>query len=110
MVEKEPDMKRFIFAVIATLPLIGISAPTMAQTPIPCGKGADLRSTLKKEYQEIPVSLGLGNNGGMVEVFLSTNRTFTILMTLPNGTSCMLATGEYWETLKASHKDKGPAT
>ena len=103
-------MKRFVFAIIATLPLIGILAPTMAQTPIPCGKGSDLRTTLKKEYKEVPVSFGLGNNGGMVEVFVSTNRTFTILMTLPNGTSCMLATGEYWETLKASYEDKGPET
>lgn len=103
-------MNRFVFAVIATFFLIGIPAPTLAQTPIPCGKGADIRDALINNFHEIPVSLGLGDNGAMVEVFVSEKRTFTVLMTLPNGTSCMLAAGKYWETLQVSQEDKGPAT
>ena len=41
--------------------------------------------------------LGLSNTGVMVEIFASNKGTFTILLTQPDGTSCFVAAGDYWE-------------
>ena len=47
-----------------------------------------------------PVALGLANNGGVVEVLSSkTGSSWTIIITMPNGPTCMVAAGENWEKI-----------
>jgi hypothetical protein len=44
--------------------------------------------------------MGLANNGGVIEVLRSPDSaTFTIVITMPDGQSCMIAAGQSWETL-----------
>ena len=44
------------------------------------------------------MAIGLANNGGVIEVLSSqTGTSWTIIITMPNGTSCMIAAGENWE-------------
>ena len=63
---------------------------------------------LSSEYAEAPVALGLSSNGGIVEVLTSgEGNTWTIIITMPNGVSCMVAAGEYWEGLEPVVKDAG---
>jgi len=47
------------------------------------------------------VALGVTNNGGLVEV-LSTNEgtTWSIIVTAPDGKSCLVAAGEGWRALE----------
>lgn len=53
------------------------------------------------QYKEAPVAMGLASNGSVLEVLASKEGdTWTIILTMPNGTSCVVASGEAWEDLK----------
>ena len=65
---------------------------------VPCTKRADVVSHLANKYSEKPVAIGLANNGGVIEVLSSgSGESWTIIITMPNGTACMIAAGENWE-------------
>lgn len=65
-----------------------------------CGSRDQILAHLGQIYREQPVAMGLANNGGVIEVMRSNEGgTFTIVITMPNGTSCMIAAGERWEDL-----------
>ncbi len=53
---------------------------------------------LAERFGETPRSTGLNRNDGLVEVFASdVTGTWTILKTMPDGVSCLLAAGRLWE-------------
>lgn len=71
------------------------SRPAAAQSDI--APRADIVKLLGDRYKESPVSLGLANNGGVIEVFTAGDgSTWTIVLTMPNGMSRVIATGESW--------------
>ncbi len=55
---------------------------------------------LAQKYRELPVAAGVTKRGGLVEV-LSTGdgKTWTILISSPDGKACMVAAGEGWRAL-----------
>jgi len=72
--------------------------------PSNCAKRAVVVERLQDKYGESRQSVGLGRNHEMVEVFASNETgTWTILVSLPNGTSCLVASGESWEQM-AEHR------
>jgi hypothetical protein len=56
---------------------------------------------LAQKYSEAPVAIGVANNGGLVEV-LSTGdgNTWSIIITSPQGMSCLVAAGEGWRIIE----------
>lgn len=57
---------------------------------------------LGDNYSESVIAIGLSNGGGVIEVLTSPKgETFTIIVTMPNGRSCLIAAGEGWETVPA---------
>jgi len=55
---------------------------------------------LSTRFAEAPVAMGVAKNGSLVEVLTSGARsTFTIILTRPDGTTCMIAAGQGWESL-----------
>ncbi len=64
-----------------------------------CGERRAVVANLEKTYSEAPVSIGLASNGSVIEVLASPTGTFTIILTRPNGLSCVMAAGESWEDL-----------
>ena len=56
---------------------------------------------LSKKYSEAPVAVGVTNNGGLVEV-LSTGdgNTWSMIITSPQGMSCLVAAGEGWRLIE----------
>jgi hypothetical protein len=71
----------------------------MALTPA-CHSHADLAAMLNRKYSEAPNAVGVQANGHLVEVFASSDGTsWTIVVTRPDGVSCIVAVGENWETL-----------
>ena len=62
-----------------------------------CGRA----EAVSERYKEAPVALGLASNGDLLEVFSSDNgSTWTIIVTSPNGTSCLVAAGQDWQPAK----------
>ncbi len=64
-----------------------------------CGERRAVVENLEQTYSEAPVSIGLASNGSVIEVLASPSGSFTIILTQPNGLSCIMAAGENWEDL-----------
>lgn len=88
------------YAAVAALVTATGVAPVMAQQQPSCAKRADVLKHLSAKYTEAPVALGIANNGGVVEVLSSqSGASWTIIITMPNGPTCMVAAGENWQKL-----------
>ncbi len=70
-----------------------------------CSERKKFTSFLSKKYKEMPKAVGLVSNTGMMEVYVSKQGTWSILMTTPNGISCLIAAGDHWEGLKLAKID-----
>jgi hypothetical protein len=81
-------------AALAALAAIGAS-PASAQSA--CGPREQLVNLLADQYNEDPVGIGLSQPGQVLEVFASSNGSWTMVMTMPDGKACMIAAGDNWE-------------
>ncbi len=94
-------IKRFVFVlglIFASLNAV----PASAQTVVPCGGRTEIIRQLSNQFSEAPVSMGLTNDGSVLEMFVSKDRTFTVVVTQPSGISCLVSSGGNWENLKAT--------
>ena len=73
--------------------------PALASAQAVCGARAQIVSTLGEKYLESRHGLGLvGKDGqGMMELFVSKRGSWTMLMTMAQGTTCIIAAGQQWE-------------
>ncbi len=63
-----------------------------------CAARGEVVAKLEQRFGETLRSAGLQRKDGLVEVFASEKTgTWTILVTRPDGLSCLLAAGELWE-------------
>ncbi len=100
-------MKKILWMVAPALAAAAIlSAPeATAQTQIQpqtpqCDQRARVLGHLAQKYKEAPVAIGVTSTGGMVEVLTTGDGgTWTIILSNPNGTSCLVAAGEGWRAL-----------
>lgn len=78
--------------------LTAMAAPAEAQMQALCASRESLLSKLSQEYREVPVGAGLAaSRGEIVELLVSADGTWTVIVTGPRGLSCMVAFGENWE-------------
>lgn len=64
-----------------------------------CGNVVEMAEHLAKKYREKPVVVGIQANGNLLTIYASPDgRTWTLLSTAPNGTSCVAAIGSKLET------------
>ena len=76
-----------------------------------CSPRSDVLGHLARKYGESPVAIGVTNKGGLVEVLTTGDgNTWTIIVSMPNGTSCMVAAGEGWRTKIHDDTKLAPAT
>jgi len=74
-----------------------------AQAGPACGKRDDVLAQLSERYKEAPVGVGVAGNGGLIELLTaSAGSTWTLIITLPNGPTCLLAAGQDWESQRTS--------
>ena len=90
-------MSRKLGIVTAALAALIFAAPTWAQTV--CGERTRFLEQLGKRFKEAPAALGVVDNGSVLELLTSRVGSWTILVTAPDGTTCMVASGENWEDL-----------
>lgn len=81
---------------------VAISLPASAiAAPMACSPREDVVNQLATKFKEAPVAIGLANNGGLLEVLTAGDgATWTIIITMPNGVSCLVAAGEDWQNHK----------
>ena len=100
--QKGQDMKTNAIALGISL-LAGLIAAgsATAQMRAACGDRDTVVNRLSSTYGETVQSMGLGANNGIFEVFASDDTgTWTITVTMPNGRTCLLASGQAFEALQ----------
>jgi hypothetical protein len=72
-----------------------VSSAAVAQ--VSCGQRDKIVEWLAVEYKEAPIATGVSSKGSLIEV-LSTHDgdTWTVIVTSPDGNSCMIASGQGW--------------
>lgn len=93
------DIIRFFGAIVLILALmLGVGTSARARTV--CMAHTDLATQLDSRFSEAPIAIGLASNNLLVEVFSNGDgSTWTMVLTKPDGMSCVMATGEDWEIL-----------
>ena len=89
-----------VMGLVLALMLLLNSQQAVAQSydQQPYGLSRDeVVARLKGSYEEAPVAGGIAANGNILEVFAAPEgRSWTIIVTRPDGTSSVLAEGEGW--------------
>jgi hypothetical protein len=93
-------MMRKSFAILGVAAIAALTIGT-AQAQQVCGPRSILVGKLKTELNERPEAAGLTHSGGVIEILASQEGSWTVIMTAPNGLSCLLAAGEAWELRNA---------
>jgi hypothetical protein len=112
--------KGIAMKLILSLLLIGVSlfwngiSKADAQTvrrPQNCAPRDAVLNRLAKSYGEIQQSQGLGANNSIIEVFASdTTGSWTITVTMPSGLTCLVASGQAFESLTKTQPPTGDDT
>lgn len=91
--------------------LIGVCAAsaqdtTTEQGNVACGPRKMIVEELQQKFQEEPTARGLVNETQLMEIFVSESGKFTVLMSDVAGQSCLVASGEGFdsETIRAAHR------
>lgn len=85
--------------VLAALTLWLVLVGSMAFAAPPCGPRALVVGQLADQYGESRRGLGLAGNAAVVELYVSETATWTVTVTMPDGRTCLLASGEGWENI-----------
>ena len=65
-----------------------------------CGERDTLLERFALQHDETPQALGLGADGGLIEVLVSPEGGWTMLVTYPERPTCVVAMGKAWEMLQ----------
>ncbi len=90
-------MIRSSLVPLAALAALATVATSPASAQSACGPREQLVKLLADQYKEDPVGMGLSQPGQVLEVFASSNGSWTMVMTMPDGKACMIAAGDNWE-------------
>lgn len=84
-------------AALACCAVLAGTTVTSAQSR--CGPRQAILDIAWQQYDERPVATALAAGGSLIEVLASRDgHTFTMLHTGANGRSCIMATGESWQS------------
>ncbi len=77
-----------------------LAGPVVAQSARNCAPHKMVVERLASKYGETRQSMGLGANNVVIEVFASdTSGSWTITVTNVNGLTCLVASGQGYETM-----------
>lgn len=90
-------MQHVLFALSLGFGILIFNAQAHSN-PINCAKRDQVIASLGETYGETRRSYGLGQNNQVVELYASKDSgTWTLLLTLPDGRSCLMAAGNAFQ-------------
>jgi len=98
---------RLFSTVVAAVALSTGSFSSQALAQMACGKRGDFLAQLEKQYGETPTAIGITDQGALLDVVVSPAGTWTMMLTVAGGPTCIVATGRHWETLPAKSEKPG---
>ena len=94
-------MRGKLFLTLALITTISWTAEAAS----PCAVRDQMLAQFAEKYSESPVALGLDADGRLVVVLASDRGTWSIMLTAPDGQSCIVATGENWRAIGSESQD-----
>lgn len=79
-------------AIIGAQPAAAEPAVAVSQ----CAAREAVLDRLSSKYGEQPVSIGVTATGSLLEVLASPEGTWTIIVTVPGGPTCLVSSGDGW--------------
>lgn len=98
--------RRLSMVAVALALSIG-SLPSQASAQTLCGKRLDLLFQLAQRFGEVPNAIGITDQGALLDLVVAPTGTWTMMLTVPGGATCVVATGQHWETLPATVEQPG---
>lgn len=92
--------------------LMGLSglilSTTSALAQAQCGQREMVLATLAEKFGETRRGMGIAANNGVMEVFASdTSGSWTITVTMPDGMTCLVASGQSFEAMQDALPARG---
>jgi hypothetical protein len=84
-------------AIAAAALVVATFALTPPATAGHCGRHEEPTRYLAENYFERRQGAGLTRDGTLFEIFISEKGTWTVLISLPTGVSCMVLDGTDWQ-------------
>lgn len=102
-------MKKQLIAMTMGLGLMALAAQQVtAEQTRNCAPRQVVLDRLSGTYGESRQSIGLAAQGAVIETFASPDTgSWTITVTMPNGVTCLVASGQSFETLAEALPTKG---
>jgi hypothetical protein len=106
-------MTKRIAAAAAALTACAVLSSTAAAQAVgtnpPCSPRQAIIDRLANKYSETSVPIGMASNGDVLEVLAASEDgiSWTIIVTMPKGMSCLLAAGKNFEMLQGATQVKG---
>jgi hypothetical protein len=83
-------------------PFLLLPLAVLSTAPALCAKRSDVVAHLAERFHEAPLARGLSENGALLEIFATQDgASWTALATYADGTSCLIASGRFWESSPA---------
>ncbi len=93
-------MKKTLIKMTMGLSIVVLAAQQLPAQSRNCAPRADVIERLADTYGETRKGIGLARQGAVMEVFASDETgTWTITVTLPDGVTCLVASGQSYENL-----------
>lgn len=93
-------MRKQILSACLAVTALAVTAATPAEAGRTVCKDRDeIIKVLGKKFGETQHSFGLQNDMRVLELYASANGTWTAILTMPSGRSCVIAAGEAWTTV-----------
>jgi hypothetical protein len=92
----KPLAKRIMYSMML-FAVAGFLVSSVAMAQVPCGQRDKFVEWLAVKHKEAPIATGVSSNGRLIEM-LSTHDgdTWTLIVTSPDGNSCLIASGQGW--------------
>ncbi|WP_298935316.1 hypothetical protein [uncultured Ruegeria sp.] len=93
-------MKTKLIKMTMGLGIMALAAQQLQAQPRNCAPREDVIKRLEEIYGETRKGIGIARRGAVMEVFASDETgSWTITVTLPGGATCLVASGQSYETL-----------
>ncbi len=79
-----------------------LCAPLLAQAQPPCMDHTTILRLLAERHNERVVGRGITADGLLLEITIAPDGAFTVLVTVPEGATCVVAVGEGWTPARPS--------
>lgn len=84
--------------ILAAGAVLALTA-TADAAPAVCKQRSEIIKILDRKFSEKQAAYGLQSDRRVLEVYASPNGSWTAILTMPSGRSCVVASGEAWTQL-----------